>query len=200
MWKRHLQLLLASAITIVLLAVAFVTGVYAYAAYHGNWSEQPYYGNHWWYNGGQLVWDADDYWTTDRLQSMQNGHNTFPWKEYRIEQEAYNPGSQTQCDRLVVSSTDAMDLPVSGWSRENGCGDSAYLEELKIELNENAVSANTWLRHRVTYDRRNPGSGGDGEVNYSFSNNLSPSDSWMGKITYDQNYDKLGSDPSGMVN
>lgn len=108
--------------------------------------------------------------------------------------------TRAQCDRLVISSTDAMDLPVWGWSRENGCGDSAYLEELKIELDENAVSANSWLRHRVTYDKRNPDSGGDGEVNYSFSNNLSLSDSWMGKITYNQDFNKLGSDPSGMVN
>lgn len=200
MHRRRIGLLSVSIICVALLGAVSISGVYAYAAYYGNWPEQPYYGNHWWYNNGQLVWDTDDYWTTARLQSMQSGHNNLPYKEYRLEQEAYNPGSGTHCDRLVIASVDTMDLPVTSFSSSNGCGSSSYSEELKLELNENAVTANTWLRHRVTYNKRNPGSGGDGEVNYSFSHNWATGDSWMGKITYDQNFNKLGSDPSGMVN
>jgi len=185
-----------------ILGVLFTSTAYAYAAYHGNWAEQPYYGNHWWnnYSWGVLEWYADDYWTTDRVNALRNGHNNFPWREYRIEQEAYNPGAGTSCDRLVIYSYSAMDLPVTGWSQLNGCGSSSYLEELRIELNENSVSANTWLRHLVTYTERNRCSGGNGEVNYSFSHNRTGSDSWMGKINYNQCFDKTSSDPNGLVN
>lgn len=202
MAKRLFQSVFALSALAILLGVFMAGTAYAYAAYYGSWSEQPYYGNHWWYNysSGVLDWYADDYWTTERVDAMRSGRNNPPWKEYRIEQEAYNPGGNSSCDRLVISSTTAVDLPVTGWSRENGCGSSSYLEELKIELDENAVAANTWIRHLVTYTERNRCSGGDGEVNYSFSNNWSVGDSWMGKINYDQCYDRTSSDPAGMVN
>lgn len=186
----------------ILLVLAVAGTVYAYAGYYGNWSEQPDWGNHWWYNytWSVLEWYADDYWSTDRANAIKNGHNNFPWNEYRIEQEAYKPGDGTSCDRLVISSYTTMGLPVTGWSAENGCGSATYLEELKIELDENAIPANTWLRHLVTYQERNRCSGGDGEVNYSFSHNHTWQDSWMGKIVYDQCFDKKYSDPSGLVN
>jgi hypothetical protein len=67
-------------------------------------------------------------------------------------------------------------------------------------LDENSVTANTWLQHLVTYSERNRGSGGNGEVNYSFSHNWEWRDSWLGKIVYNQWFDKLSSDPSGLVN
>jgi hypothetical protein len=190
------------AIPLAVAATLLVVGsVYAYAAYHGNWNEQPDWGNHWWYNysNSTLEWYADDYWSTARADSMKYWHTYLPWNEYRIEQEAYNPGAGTSCDRLVIQSYASLGLPITSWVASNGCG-SSYNEELKLELDENAVSANTWLRHRVTYTERNRCSGGDGEVNYSFSHNHSASDSWMGKIVYDQCFNKKSSDPTGLVN
>lgn len=191
------------AISLAVVATLLVVGsAYAYAAYHGTWNEQPDWGNHWWYNysNSTLEWYADDYWSTTRADNMKYWHNNLPWNEYRIEQEAYNPGAGTSCDRLVIKSFASLQLPVTGWVTSNGCGSSSYNEELKLELDENAVSANTWLRHRVTYTERNRCSGGDGEVNYSFSHNHSASDSWMGKIVYDQCFNKKSSDPAGLVN
>jgi hypothetical protein len=49
--------------------------VYAYAAYHGNWAEQPYLGNWWWYNGTYLDWDVDDLWTPAGANALRSGHN-----------------------------------------------------------------------------------------------------------------------------
>ncbi|MEW6233177.1 MAG: hypothetical protein AB1566_12800 [Chloroflexota bacterium] len=200
--RRLVRFLFVTAGVLAMLGLVLVGAAYAAAAYRGNWSEQPDWGNHWWYNYSWdvLEWYADDLWSPSHAQSMKDRHNNLPWNEYRIEQEAYNPGNGTSCDRLVISSYDAMDLPVTAWSPENGCGDSAYKEELKIELDENAIPANTWLRHRVTYNERNRGSGGDGEVNYSFAHNHDSRDSWLGKIVYNQWFDKLYSDPSGLVN
>jgi len=203
MRKRSLHFVLVTTGILVMLGSVFARVVYAYAAYHGSWNEQPYYGNHWWYNysWGVLEWYVDDYWTTDRANNMKYWHNNLPRNEYRLEQEAYKPGQNpSSCDRLVISSYSAMQLPVTGWSPENGCGSASYLEELKIELDENAVPANTWIRHRVTYQERNRCSGGDGEVNYSFSHNHALGDSWMGKIVYNRCFDKRYSDPSGLVN
>ncbi len=57
------RILLASTVTTIV-ALTIAGTVFAYAAYHGTWSEQPYYGNHWWYkddpNGSLLTWYADD--------------------------------------------------------------------------------------------------------------------------------------------
>lgn len=197
------RILLASTVTTIV-ALTIAGTVFAYAAYHGTWSEQPYYGNHWWYkddpNGSLLTWYADDQWTQSTADSMKYWHTHFPWNEYRIEQEAYNPGAGTSCDRLAIYSYSAMDLPVTGWTSSNGCGSSTYKEELKIEFDENSISANTWYRHKVVYAKYQICTGGNGEVNYSFSHNHSASDSWLGKITYDTCFNKTGSDPSGMVN
>lgn len=140
------RILLASTVTTIV-ALTIAGTVFAYAAYHGTWSEQPYYGNHWWYkddpNGSLLTWYADDQWTQSTADSMKYWHTHFPWNEYRIEQEAYNPGAGTSCDRLAIYSYSAMDLPVTGWTSSNGCGSSTYKEELKIEFDENSISANT---------------------------------------------------------
>jgi len=192
---------------IALLVIASV--VYAYAAYHGDWAEQPYLGNWWWYNYYYLYWDIDDYWTSAGANALRSGHNNFPWKEYRFEQEAYNPRWNTSCDRLHAIWVDACTnppcsgpwtLPITGYSRRNGCGSSNVLELVHLELNEDYISGNVWYRHRVTYVKLNPGSGGDGEVNYSFSHRWAWSDSWLGKVVYDQWFNKKYSDPSGLVN
>lgn len=131
---------------------------------------------------------------------MQYWHSNFPWNEYRIEQEAYNPGAGTSCDKLHFYSFSALSLPATSWTPSNGCGISTWLEELKIEFDENLISANTWYRHRVVYTKYLTCTGSNGEVNYSFSHNHTSSDSRLGKITYDSCYNKTGSDPAGLVN
>jgi hypothetical protein len=199
-----------SVFMLLMIAVLLIASVvYAYAAYHGNWAEQPYLGNWWWYNGTYLDWDVDDLWTPAGANALRSGHNNFPWKEYRFEQEAYNPGQGTSCDRLHAIRVDACTnppcsgpwtLPITRYDILNGCGNSNVKELVHLELNENYISGNVWYRHRVTYVKLNPGSGGDGEVNYSFSHNWTWSDSWLGKVVYDQWFNKKYSDPSGLVN
>ncbi len=185
--------------------------VYAYAAYHGNWAEQPYLGSWWWWNGSYLCWDIDDFWTPAGANALRSGHNNFPRKEYRFEQEAYNPGQGTSCDRLHAIRVDACTNPpcsgpwtlpitVNGYRFLNGCGSSSVLELVHLELNEDYINGNVWYRHRVTYEKRNPGSGGDGEVNYSFTHNWTWRDSWLGKLVYDRWFNKKYSDPPGLVN
>lgn len=197
---------LFSALALVIVTTLLMTSVvYAYAAYHGNWPEQPYWGNWWWYNGTYLNWDVDDLWTQSGANALHSGHNNFPWKEYRFEQEAYNPGAGTSCDRLKVRAVYAgqpptWNLPITHYNVLNGCGSSNVNELVHLELDENSINASVWYRHRVTYEKQNPGSGGDGEVNYSFSHNLTWSDSWLGKVVYDQWFNKKYSDPAGLVN
>ncbi|MDL1897564.1 hypothetical protein FBQ82_14965 [Anaerolineae bacterium CFX7] len=198
---RFLALIALGAVT------AFLFGnaqqVLAAAAYHGNWAEQPTWGNHWWWSDGvTLTWDADDWWDDAHVNALRNGHNNFPNHEYRIEQEAYDPGLQASCDRLVIKDVIAMQLPIQAAGLHNGCGKAKSLEELHIELNENAIQSNVWYRHRVTYtERRVCGKKApDGEVNYAFSHNHEWRDSWLGKITYDKCLNRTGSDPNGMVN
>jgi hypothetical protein len=183
--------------------------VYAYAAYHGNWAEQPYWGNWWWWNGTYLDWDIDDLWTQSGADALHSGHNNFPWKEYRFEQEAYNPGQATDCDRLHAITVNACTdppcsgpwtLPITHYQRLNGCGSDDILELVHLELDEDYISGDVWYRHRVTYEKHSPGSGGDGEVNYSFTHNWTWSDSWLGKVVYDQWFNKKYSDPPGLVN
>lgn len=194
------------AMVIALVGLVGIRAAYAYAAYHGTWTEQPTFGNHWWYNysWGTLEWYADDYWSTNQADSMRYWHSHFPFNEYRIEQEAYDPGGNASCDRLHVRSYTWMDLPVVGATLANGCGSNSYKEELKIELNENAVAANTWLRHLVTYDEINRAQCStlynEGQVNYSFSHNHAASDSWLGKIVIARCFNWKYSDPQGMVN
>jgi hypothetical protein len=55
---------------IALLVIASV--VYAYAAYHGDWAEQPYLGNWWWYNV------INDLWTQSGANASHSGRNDFP--------------------------------------------------------------------------------------------------------------------------
>lgn len=46
---------LFSVLALVIATTLLMTSVvYAYAAYHGNWPEQPYWGNWWWYNYSDL--------------------------------------------------------------------------------------------------------------------------------------------------
>lgn len=197
-------------LTLIIAITWLITGiVYAYAAYHGNWAEQPYLGNWWWYNYGYLYWDVDDLWTPSGVNALRSGHNGFPRKEYRLEQEAYNPGARTSCDRLHVIEVHSCTnppcqgpwtLPITQYKRLNGCGNSNVLELVHLELNENRINANMWYRHRVVYVKQNPGSGGDGEVNYSFSHNWTWNDSWLGKVVYDRWFNKKYSDPPGLVN
>ena len=126
---------------------------------------------------------------------MQYWHTSW-WREYRIEQEAYNPGSGTSCDRLVPWSVTIIDLPYTGYSLANGCGNSSYQEELKIELDENAFSSGQWGAHRVSYTRYGSGAG---EVNYSFSHNSTPGDSWLGKLSYDSQWDMTSTNPPNLT-
>jgi len=125
--------------------------------------------------------------------------------ENRFEQEAYNPSAGTSCDRLKVRKVDAGDpptwtLPITHYSIYNGCGSSSIKELVHLELDENSISTGVWYRHRVTYEKQAPGSGGDGEVNYSFTHNRTWRDNWLGKVVYDQWFNKKYSDPSGLVN
>jgi len=192
--KNKLIMLLA----ILLLSFGGIAGIaHAFAQYHGNWWSQPVWGQHWWYNNHwsqNLVWYADDWWTEDHLNAMIRDHASFGL-EYQLENEAYNPGQNTSCDRLDVTGVYFENLPVTGWSISNGCGNSAYKEEVKVQLDEYHVQPNTRLRHKVTYKKRNVGSGGNGEVNYSFSFQTSWQDSWLGKIEYNNMFDLIGSDP-----
>jgi len=194
------------ALTLVIAITSLITSiVYAYAAYHGNWAEQPYLGNWWWYNYGYLYWDVDDLWTPSGVNALRSGHNGFPRKEYRFEQEAYNPGQGSSCDRLSVyavytNQPPTWNLPTISYRILNGCGSNAIKELVHLELDENSINANVWYRHRVIYVKQNPGSGGDGEVNYSFSHNWTWSDSWLGKLVYDHWFNKKYSDPPSLVN
>ena len=205
---RRIKLFPVLALAIV--ATLLMTSVvYAYAAYHGNWAEQPYWGNWWWWNGTYLDWDIDDLWTQSGANALYSGHHGIPRKEYRFEQEAYNPGQGTDCDRLHAIAVNACTdppcpgpwtLPITQYQRLNGCGSNDILELVHLELDEDYISGGVWYRHRVTYEKQNPGSGGDGEVNYSFTHNWTWSDSWLGKVVYDQWFNKEYSDPPGLVN
>ncbi len=196
--------LLTAIIMSVIGIMAIVSISYAYAAYNGSWGTQPTWGNHWWYNNSpsssKLTWYADDLWTASAVSDMQWWKTNFG-RDFRIEQEAYNPGSSSNCDRLNAYSYSSLGLPVSSWTNANGCGSSSWKEELKIELNEGSMSSGVWYRHKVAYNKSWTGcSGSSGEVNYSFSHDQTWSDSWLGKINYNSCFDKTGSDPSGMVN
>lgn len=93
-----------------------------------------------------------------------------------------------------------MSLPVTGYSILNGCGSSTVKELVHWNLNEYKINPNVWYRHLVVYKKLNPGSGGNGEVNYSFSYWGALWDSWLGKVVYDQWFNKKYSDPAGLVN
>ncbi|MES4787632.1 MAG: hypothetical protein C4294_19565 [Nitrospiraceae bacterium] len=201
MKRRSIRFLFASAGLLILFVSVSVGITYAFAAYHGNWSEQAGWGSHQWYNydWGVLEWYVADWWSDGQANSLKSNHG-FPWfNEYQIEQEAYNPGAGASCDRLVIAGFDTMDLPTTGWQQENGCGDPNFKEEAKIFLNEDAIQANRWIFHKMTYQERNRCSGGDGEVNYSFSHNHTWSDSWLGKIVYNACFSYQSSDPNNLV-
>lgn len=200
------KLKLWTVVTIILIGLASTVSIgFAWANYHGNWDTQPLQGNHWWYNNNptlsQLKWDADDLWTAAAITNMQWWRTNFG-REFRIEQEAYNPANGgSLCDRFHATSFTSLGLPVQAWNNMNGCGLSTWREELRIEINENALVGSTWYRHRVTYNKAWAGcSSSGGEVNYSFSHNQAPGDSWLGKINYNSCFNKTGSDPAGMVN
>lgn len=191
---------LFSVLALVIATTLLMTSVvYAYAAYHGNWPEQPYWGNWWWYNYSDLYWYVDDCWTPSGADHLRARHYYYQ-REYRFEQEAYNPGAGTSCDRLSVYSVNAMRLPVTGYSILNGCGSSTVKELVHWNLNEYKINPNVWYRHLVVYKKLNPGSGGNGEVNCSFSYWGALWDRWLGKVVYDQWFNKKYSDPAGLVN
>lgn len=199
--KRRILLVCSVSLAALLLTVSVV---YAYAAYHGSWSEQPYWGNHWWYNNtpssAEVTWYADDSWTSSGATALRNGRNNFPWNEYRIEQEAYDPANYLYCDYLILSSFTALGLPITGYTNSDACGTSSA-EELKIELDENSISGGVWYRHKAVYIKNAPPTWPwPAQVNYSFSHNHTLGDSWLGKINYRSDYDWTSSDPSGLVN
>lgn len=138
-----------SMLVLAIVITSLVTSIaYAYAAYHGNWPEQPYWGNWWWYNYGYLYWDVADLWTPSGVNALRSGPNNFPWKEYRFEREAYNPGAGTSCDRLQVyvvyaGQPPTWNLPITYHSIRNSCGSSAVKELVHLELDEIA-SAQTY--------------------------------------------------------
>lgn len=200
---RKIKFFSVLALTIaVILVIAAVA--HAAAAYHGSWSTRPLWGNWWWYNNSpsssRLTWYVDDCWSSDGVNALRKYHGFPYYYEFRFEQEAYNPGAGTNCDRLGVYSAEAMDLPITSRSILNGCGGSTVKELVHWNLDENKITSGIWYRHRVIYDKYNPGTGGDGEVNYSWTRNLSPSDDWLGKVVYDQWFNKKSSDPAGLVN
>lgn len=97
--KRH-NLFIAVFISVI--GIITTVGIsYAYAAYHGNWSTQPTWGNHWWYNNdpstSRLTWYADDLWDTSAVDDMQ-WWKTYVGRDFRIEQEAIIPAH-----RLIVT-------------------------------------------------------------------------------------------------
>ncbi len=57
-----------------------------------------------------------------------------------------------------------MDLPITSRSILNGCGGSTVKELVHWNLDEDKITSGIWYRHRVIYDKYNPGTGGDGEV------------------------------------
>ncbi len=179
-----------------IVALALVGTAFASAEYYWNWLEAPKHGNHWWNNGTYATRTAEDYWSTDHLNQLQYGHRVYGI-EYQIENEAYKPPS-SYCDRLHIVAYSTQGLPVTGWISSNGCGNASTREELKVLLDEDAMSANTWYRHTVQYSKVQCAY--PNEVNYSFSHSISPSDDWLGKINLDSACNRLNSDPPGMVN
>lgn len=176
--------------------------VFAAAQYHWNWGDAPVWGNHWWYNNqpssAHVTWDADNLWTTDNLNLLKRRHR-HAGIQYQLENEAYKPPA-SYCDRLNISLYVTLGLPVEGFVPGNGCGSSAVQEELKVLLDEMALSANAWYRYRVTFSKTGCNVYPN-EVNYSFSTTTSWSDDWLGKIYLDSSCNRtLPSDPPGMVN
>lgn len=92
----------AGVIAAVLLSLVTVYVAYAVAAYHGNWGTQPYWGSWIWDNATYVKWTVDDQWTSSGASALRWEHDNWPYKEFRIEREAYNPGQSTSCDRLNV--------------------------------------------------------------------------------------------------
>lgn len=79
----------------------------------------------------------------------------------------------------------------------NGCGLTSVRELVLFNLNENAVSGNTWYRSIVRYTKQGRATV-DGEVNYSFDDNITPGDSWLGKLVYTPLFNKKSCDPAGL--
>jgi hypothetical protein len=166
---------------------------YAIDTYHNNWAQSPNWGNHWWLNYTSSVnWESHSLWTNASAMRSTLYH-------FQFENEAYNPGSGTSCDRLHVNSVTNINVPWTGWIIFNGCRSSAWSEELKVYLDETAILDNVWYRYYVGYTKSGscPGSG---EVNYSLGWNLGSGDDWLGKLTYDPCLGKTGSDRPSLFN
>lgn len=196
-----LQVLLAIGLTAVV-ALALTRAVFAAAQYHWSWTDAPVWGNHWWYNndpsGSHVTWYADNLWTTNNLNNLKYRH-VHAGIQYQLENEAYKPPS-SYCDRLNFASLIWLNLPVTGYVLGDGCGSSAIREELKVLLEEMALSANTWYRYGVVYSKT-ACNVYPNEVNYSFATTTSWSDDWLGKIYLDSSCNRtFPSDPPGMIN
>ncbi len=170
--------------------------VYASAQYHGGWAEQPRWGSHYWENytwSSTLTWYPYDQWDSVGVYYLQNLNGTF-----HFEHEVYKYPS-SYCDRFNSPYVYTWNggLPLTYFTAEDECGDPNWPEEIKVYFDKYQINAYVWYGHALRLTKQWSSAPSSGEVNYSFSNWWS--DSWLGKIYYDNNFYATASDPSGML-
>lgn len=198
--KRASRILVLIAI-VSALAVFFLvaTAVYA-AAYYPHYYEQspPDQGQWWWTNGSLITWETTSWWDKNsaaaiRAQYWQGGDPT-------IEVEGYDPGKQTGCDKLNVSSVTIYNLPVASYQIINGdCpnNNTNFKEQVDIHIKADSnFKPRVWYDHWVKYQK--VGSGAS-EANFSYEVSCCCNDCWLGKVMYDSNKNATCASPSGVL-
>lgn len=149
----------------VFLAVFLLFGVvHAYGSYyHHSWEiSPPDYGTWWWTNSSRITFETTHWWDTDSRNALAYHYNMND--QPTLEIEAYNPGSQTGCDKLSLYSVTIWNLPVDGYQIKNGdCpGNNTSLKE-QVDIfikGNNSFQANVWYDHWEKYNKHS----GNGEV------------------------------------
>lgn len=185
---------------VVLVTLLVATVAYASAQYDeqvDEWPESPKWGSWSWSNHTTSVdWTVYDLWDTTSLNWFLYGYERLG-NLYRFEQEAYDPGGGTDCDLVGVYYVDNYNLPLNSYSIHNGCGYDSIEELVHLYPIPTEMSADMWYGHRVNYTKwNNPIF--DAQVNYSFTYAGAFDDDWLGKLVYDNNFNKKYTDPSDL--
>lgn len=173
-------------VLLIILTLATTYGIVkAAGAWADDWADAPDWGYQNWYDYSTYVkWYPTFKWVD----------NSPPTSNRRIELEWYNPGAETDCNRLEPTSVVEVGGDfIDSWWTDNECGWNSEDERLVFTLKEQNISSGVYYQAKAQADIVSSPST-SGETNVSFTCWLC-SDDWLGKQTYNSSYDDTGSSP-----
>jgi len=194
MKKRHkwLALLLALAGALLAFGVVYAYGTYRHYGYE---ISPPDYGTWWWTNGTRITFETTHWWDTDSRSALVTHY--FLGDQPTFEIEAYDPGQQTECDRIYIYSVTIWNLPVDGYEIKNGdCpgNNQTYKEQVDIFIRADYnFQAQVWYDHWEKYNKIS----GGGEINVTYE--FGGLDLWLAKVEYNGLYNATCTSPAGFI-